>query len=489
MKNLRFRYRQIHVSWLIAAVCGGFLAGVALSLIPATAGFASSIWLFCAVGLALLAFAKRQFWMIFLAVMAGLLCGLWRGMVQRVDLTGYANFLNRETVVTGVIAEDPTYGNSGELKIRIKDVVIDDVALPGQVWISASAKIGDVRRSDHVEIHGKLKPGFGTFPASMTYAALVAVERSPGDDPARDARDWFGENLRKAVSNPESDLGMGILAGQKTALPATVSDAFRVAGLTHIVVASGYNLTILVRFARRLFGKVSRFAALSGAGIMVFAFACVTGFSPSMSRAALVAGLSLLAWYYGRKFHPIVLLLLVAAGTVMVNPLYIWGDVGWYMSFAAFAGVIILAPLVHDYFWGAAKKPGIVRQTFIDTMSAQILTAPIIALFMGQFALYGLLANLLVLPLVPLTMLLTFFAGIAGWILPANLAQIAGWPAEKLLAYIIEVAENVSGLPGASQEVDFGIVTFVICAAAILAAIIFLWRKTKHDFRGDNLVE
>ncbi|GHU08987.1 hypothetical protein FACS189431_6250 [Alphaproteobacteria bacterium] len=495
--------RQIHISWQITGVAAGLLAGVGLSLVPETAVFAHWSWLILAVACAVLAFARCKTWLIIFAIIAGLLVGMWRGTIERVELNDYGQFLGQNITLSGKVFEDPSVGLSGELKLRLVDVVVDGVDLPGQVWASVVGTRGaEVRRSDIVTIAGKLKSGFGTFPASMSYASLKSVETIAGSDPARDLRDAFGEELETAIDDPAKDLGMGILAGQKTALPIDISEAFRIAGLTHIVVASGYNLTILIRFARRLFAKVSRLAALIGGAASAFGFACVTGFSPSMSRAALVTGLSLLAWYYGRKFHPIVLLLIVAAITAIINPAYVWGDAGWYMSFMAFAGVIILAPLIRAYFWPNKitasselarsrtwrERLGSVRQIFIETMSAQLMTAPIIALFMGNFSPYGLLANLLVLPIVPLTMLLTFIAGIVGWLIPP-IAEIVGWPAQVMLDYIITVARFVSELPGASQEVTFGLPLFVAVILLIVATIVYLRYRTGHHLRNDNVVE
>ena len=478
----------MHLSWQIAAVMAGILVGCGLSLIPETAGFAKTIWLAVAGLLLIIVFYKQKVWTIIIAVIAGLLIGMWRGTIERVDMSDYGEFINQNVVLIGRVFEDPTVNGSSELRLRLSEVVIDDKELPGQVWVSVLGHINDVKRSDLVEIEGKLKTGFGTFPASMSFARLTGIKRSPNDDPARDMRDAFGEQLSQAVEGPAKDLGMGILAGEKTALPMDISDAFRIAGLTHIVVASGYNLTILIRFARRLFSKVSRLLALIGASGLVFVFACVTGFSPSMTRASLVAFLSLLAWYFGRKFHPVILLLFVAAVTVLINPTYVWGDAGWYMSFLSFVGVIILAPLVKEYFWKPDNKKHSIRQVFIETMSAQLMAVPVIALFMGQFAPYGLLANLLVLPIVPLTMLLTFIAGIVGWLIPP-IATIVGWPAQKLLDYIIWISGQVSELPGALIEIDFGIWAFVGVMAVELLVIIYLRYRTKFNLYNSNVIE
>jgi competence protein ComEC len=92
---------------------------------------------------------------------------------------------------------------------------------------------------------------------------------------------------------------------------------------------------------------------------------------------------------------------------------------------------------------------------------------------------------LLVLPIVPLAMLLTFLAGLAGWLLP-GVALVFGWPAQKLLEYIIWVAGKVAELPGASQTVAPSWWPIAACFLAILAAMLYMWHKTKHNFRGDN---
>ena len=362
--------KRMHISWLVTCVCLGFLGGGGLALLSGASIFTGVFWPILSTVLIILAFASRLRFMVVVAVIAGLILGLWRGILERVDLTAYNDWIGQNVVLRGVVKEDPDFGDSHDLRIKLvgAEVILTDdydklsgevenfddyfTSLPGQVWVSALARGLEVKRSDQIEISGRLKSGFGIFPASMSFANLVSVTRSPDSDPMRDVRDAFGEKLRTVIKTPAADLGMGILAGQKTALPADLSAAFIIASLTHIVVASGYNLTILIRFARRLFAKISRFAALSLGGLLVLAFACTTGFSPSMTRAALVAGLSLLAWYYGRRFHPVVLLSLVAAITIAMNPSAIWGDAGWYMSFLSFVGVIILAPLLKNYFWG-----------------------------------------------------------------------------------------------------------------------------------------
>jgi len=304
---------------------------------------------------------------------------------------------------------------------------------------------------------------------------------------ARQVRDWFVEGIKRSIPEPEASLGIGYLVGQRQALPADLITALQVVGLTHVVVASGYNLTILVRLSRRLFIKISKYLSVLASGLMIVAFISITGASPSMVRAGLVSGLSLLAWYYGRKFHPVVLLLFVMAITVIINPSYIWGDLGWQLSFAAFAGVMILAPLAGRYLFDN-KKLNVISQILIETVSAQIVTAPIIVLSFSQLSNVSIISNLLVLPFVPLAMLLTFIAGVGGLIAP-SLASIIGLPAKWLLSYMISVVNNLASLPWAASSVNISWLVFAGCYLLIVLACIYMWRVTGASLRDSNLIE
>ncbi len=507
---------RVHTSWLITSICLGLIIGVGVSVFPASIWQNGVPWLIIGIILGSISVTSRLRIMVVVALIAGLSMGLWRGMLARTDLSIYQRYIGQEVRIIGTIADDPDRDPSNVVKLRVDNIEIilaseydhlrdeSDIenyfgSMPGQIWMSSITNIRDIKRSDHIEASGMLKSGFGSFAATMSYGVLTRVERSDQADPLRDLRDGFGDSLRSAVPSPAVDLGMGILAGQKSALPADMAQAFIIASLTHIVVASGYNLTILIRFARRLFAKVSRLVALIFSGGLAIGFAALVGFSPSMTRASLVAILSLVAWYYGRRFHPVTLLALVAAITVVINPASVWGDVGWYLSFLSFVGVIILAPLLTAYFFGAKKTGGrepvkmsltaSLRQVFVETLSAQLVAAPIIVLFMGQFSLYGMIANIMVLPLLPLIMLLTFLSGLAALVLPVTIASVIAWPATQLLNYVIGIANWVAELPMAQNEVSVLLPVVIAIYTAIFGVIVYLKAKTQYDFRSSNVVE
>ncbi len=472
-------------AWFVAAGSVGFLLGLALAFVAST--FFSQIgWLVLVLFLFIIVAIGRTKALLIIALIAGLLLGLWRGSLEKISLEPYQFYVGKTIHLSGIITQDPVE-ESGKWQLQVGSVKINDQHLPGQVWASALSHL-KLKRSDHIELVAKLKPGFGSFPASMSFAKITKAKRpQPGDLPLQ-ARDKFADGVRKSIDEPEASLGLGYLVGQKRTLPKELTDNLQIVGLTHVVVASGYNLMILVRLARRLFVKVSKYLAALSSGAMIASFMLITGFSPSMSRAGLVAGLSLAAWYYGRRIHPLVLLPFAAAITALINPLYIWGDVGWYLSFAAFAGVIILAPLINNFIYKNQKQPGTVKQILVETIVAQAATLPIIAFTFGHYSLFALPANLLVLPFVPIAMALTFVAGLSGLILP-SLSSFFGAPASALLHYMTGVVNYFAGLPLAQGKINFSMATLIVSYILLILLGVFLWHKTQHDFAKDNIVE
>lgn len=448
--------------------------------------FGSVSWLVVAVGLSAIVLWRRAVYIFPFIAIAGLLIGLWRGSILDSELTVFEQFTGKTIELRGQVKDDPDVGERDELRLRLTDLRIGDQSVAGKVWVSLD-ETGDIKRGDRIVIRGMLGEGFGGFAGAIYKADVVKAERPEPGDVARQLRDGFADKVRTGIDDPQASLGLGYLLGQKSALPPELEEALVVTGLTHIVVASGYNLTILVRFARRLFVNVSKYLATAASGGMILGFMAITGASPSMSRAGLVAGLSLAAWYYGRRFHPLVLLPFAAAVTVLIDPTFAWNDLGWQLSFTAFAGVMILAPLLQRYFFGDTK-PSALRQILGETISASILTLPILVLSFGLFSNVAIITNLLILPFVPLAMLLTFISGVGAMLFP-TLATIIGAPAEFVLTYMIGVIEYFNGLSWAQTIVTIQPWMMVVAYGAVVALCLYLSHKTKYDLRNSNIIE
>jgi len=478
--------KKVHSSWLIAWFSSAFLIGVAVSpVLPEYARLPILISLIFAVSIA---FCIRTKSSVVLIVISGVLFGLFRGGLSQAANDEYQQFFNEQKItMEGVVSEDASITAQGNQQLKLKDIRVNGQNLEGKIWVS-TASLTQLKRSDSVIFKGKLKEGFGSFQASMYRAELVEVIHVANADLPREMRDSFADKVRKVISEPQASLGLGYLLGQRTALPEEMINNLKILGLTHIVVASGYNLTILVRFTRRIFANISKYLSLISGLALTIGFVLVTGFSPSMTRAALITSLCLVAWYFGRSIHPFVLLSFSAAVTTLINPSYVWGDLGWYLSFAAFGGVIVLSPLIINYFWGN-KRPNSLVQILVETSSAQIVTIPIIAYSFSQIAPLALISNILILPLVPIAMITTFIAGLSAVMFGADaLVLLIAKPAQFILSYMTTVVDRLSLIPIAKAEVNFGLVALIASYVIIIFVIVFLIRRTKHDFLEDNVI-
>lgn len=487
MKCMRaFLKRDVHVSWHLTIISAGLLAGTALLAVLPHEIFTGLWVLVVAFSLLLVVLVNRCAAMLIFALGGGMFLGFWVGANEQQKLSLYEAYQGEEVTLEAVVADDTSRGQGGDQRFELSDARINNQEMHGEIWASTLSD-KEIKRGDIIILKGEISEGFGNFPASMQSASVVDTKRPhPGDIGLR-VRDWFTERIRQAIPEPEATLGASFLTGHREALPESLSERLGILSLTHVVVASGFHLTIVVRFMRRLLTGISKYLTTFISGSMIGGFLLVTGFSTSMIRASLVAGLSLLAWYYGRNIHPIKLLLIIAAATVIIKPAFIWGDIGWYLSFAAFTGVIILAPLLNSYFFGDYDKPGVLRHILVGTTSAQITTFPIIVLAMGQYSPLALLANLLVLPIVQLAMLLTFAGGLVAAATP-SLAAVAGFPAYWVLLYITNVTSWLASLPMAYNEIDFNIAKLAISHVIILILIIFLRYKTGHRLGNDNAI-
>ncbi|MFV0484732.1 MAG: ComEC/Rec2 family competence protein [Candidatus Saccharimonadales bacterium] len=412
-------------------------------------------------------------------ILAMVLSGFWGGLGG----DALKRMVGVEAKISGVVMEDAESDGS-ELALRLSSVEVEGQKVDGIIYVKLSTS-ERIERSDRLTLSGKLYDGFGVFAVSMWRPYLEKIEKPNPPDIALAARDWFGERVRQFIAAPEVDLALGYLLGQKKALPEDLSELLGEVGLTHIVVASGYNLSILIGGTRRIFRRVSRAAALLFGALLVVCFMGVVGFSASMVRAGIVTLLGLLAWYAGRRFHPVKLLLLVAAVTLLMNPIYIM-DLGWLLSFASFAGVMIVAPILLRYFYGASK-PNFLAAVFVETMAAQICCLPIVMYFSGSFSLVSVLANVLILPTIPLVMALTFATGALAFL--SLIAAICDGVANVVLTYHIGVVEFFGAMRWAIFEIEANNPAVFLAYLVIFLVVYYMKRKTKFRLIDCNVLE
>lgn len=394
---------------------GLLLFGICLGLYVARFQLYVSAWWLIFLPLLALIVKKQKIGAVVAVLIIGLIIGNLRGSYFHKQILMYNEFFYKNVTVTGVVVDDPGYNSKKQTEFHISSVEIQDKQLPGKVRIRSIQAVS-VSRGDYVKVSGKFNPTIGTGrQGSISYPNIVMLAKN--DSWIEKIRLRFFSSIYSTLPEPQASLVLGYLVGARASLPEDFTTAMSIVGLTHIIAVSGYNLTIIIRFVKKIFEKISAYQTVAFSFILMFGFLLVTGWSPSIMRAVIITGFSLLAWYYGRRVNPVVLIFLGASITALINPLYIWGDVGWYLSFLAFSGVILLAPLLTVLIF-KSNKPGMLAQLLIETLSAQAFAVPYIILIFGKLSVIAPVSNVLVVPFIPISMLLGFVIGVIGMASP-----------------------------------------------------------------------
>lgn len=465
--------------------CGAFLLGlVAARRLTFTSGWTVLL----ALVVAAIAGRKGTMYGAVLVVLAGLLLGTWRGTVYLQALQPYRSLALQKVQFVAVSNADAVYGANSQITFTVRDVRFTyptAVQAPGLIKVSGFGE-NMVYRGDQVNVSGKLYPTRGANQASVSYAELRVTSR--GHSAVDTLRRKFAAGMQSALPEPLASFALGLLVGQRNTLPADLTQALLMVGLTHIIAVSGYNLTILLEASRRLLGNRSKVLSTAVSLALIFGFLLVAGASASIVRAAVISILGLAAWYYGRTVRPLLLIVLAAAGTAYANPVYLWSDISWYLSFLAFFGILVLGPVVTHLLYREAQPP-LVPQILVESLCAEIMTLPFVLYIFGQMSLVSLLANMLVVAFIPLAMLLSFIAGLAG-MLTGVVSGWFAWPAALLLTYMLDIVRLLARIPHVFQQNRY-LSAGDMAACYGLVASVLLWaygrRKRRKWFASTSI--
>ena len=290
----------------------------------------------------------------------------------------------------------------------------------------------------------------------------------------------FQETVKAFIPEPYAGLGEGVLLGVKRAMGKELEETFRETGIIHIVVLSGYNIMIVVQsllFVLSFFFFPKLRILIGMAFIIVFAL--LVGLSATVVRASIMAGLLLFAQGTGRAYTVLRALMVAGIGMLVINPYLLVHDPGFQLSFLATLGLVLLSPHFEAKF---SKVPQIIgiRGFITATLSTQIFVLPILLYHMGTFSGVALMVNVLVLPMVPIAMLLTFFTGIVG-MFSSVLGYGIGYITYLSLKYIISIAVLFGSLPFASFTIHAFPFWVVVIAYLFLGYAVMRLSLRKND--------
>lgn len=221
-----------------------------------------------------------------------------------------------------------------------------------------------------------------------------------------------------ASSLPADDAALltGLVIGDDRAQPRAMRTAFRDAGLSHLTAVSGQNIAFVLAVFAPLITRMRPRARLCATLAVLGSFTMMTRAEPSVLRAAAMAGFAAIVFARGGALKAGWILVASSSVLLVVDPFLAW-SVGFWLSFTATAGLVIIGPRCEATL-RRLGCPGIIAVPLAASMAAQLATLPVLVAVFGRVAPWGLVANLFAVPVAGVVMLaglpLCIFAGVAG---------------------------------------------------------------------------
>lgn len=299
--------------------------------------------------------------------------------------------------------------------------------------------------------------------------------------------------LQLAIPEPEAGLASGILVGLRDRVDRDLSAAFTTVGATHVVAISGWNIAIVATSLAAVAGRMARRRRVALTALAIIAYVAFVGPSPSVVRAAAMAGVVMLARELGRPSRAAAAIGWAGAGLLILDPGLV-DDVGFQLSALATVGLIAWATPFTERLAGTA--PGRPRAWLAESLgvslAAQLATLPIVVLTFGRLSLVSPLVNLGVVPLVAPAMGAGVVAMAGGLLtmagLPAAMATVVGLPAWLLFSLMVGVVRAGARLPFASLALaePWNAIVALMAAAAIAGATVLPRRSSKDGISSRN---
>lgn len=423
------------------------------------------------------------------------------------ELPNLADHRSEEVILEGMVTDLPEPGLTVSRHVLDATTLIADgeeSPIDGKVLLTLG-EYAEFDAGTRLRVEGELEepPTFPDFDyrgylerrgiAGTMFQPRIEVIGKAGWSPDRvvtEVRGRLEESLQRSLPEPEASLASGIALGRDGGLPDELYDDYRRSGLAHIIAVSGSNVALLTGMIFLAFVPlVGRNSALWPAVAVALVYLFVAGADASVLRATVMALLFLVGVRLGRQQAGVTALAVAAVALTVWRPERA-ADLGFQLSLAATAGLLVLAPWIE---WGLLRALGpavaVVPRALVQvsswTMAATTATAPLLWLNFGELSVVGLLANLVVEPIFAIALLLSLLTAIAG-----SVWEPAGWvlglAAWYPLALINWLATTLGGPGWASISVGGATGTGAALAYAVLVAVgaaAYMWPPPETPHR------
>lgn len=239
-------------------------------------------------------------------------------------------------------------------------------------------------------------------------------------------------------TEPYASFVLGLVFGLDRDL-GSYTELVKRAGLQHLLVASGYNVSLIIGAFALLKPWIGKSLVVVGTFIAVILFSLIAGFEPPIVRASIMGGASIIALAWGLQKHAYLWLMYAATLMILVHPLIV-ESLSFWLSFTATFSLVVIEPLITRL---TKILPGFIAADVTATIAVSILIYPLLYFTVGTVTLIGLIANILVLWCIPVITITSLLALCFGVVAPMVGHVVVVVP-QTFLSYVMWVLQNVS---------------------------------------------
>lgn len=278
--------------------------------------------------------------------------------------------------------------------------------------------------------------------------------RMKGEKPSNEQSfiNLLKDKLLKYSEHDELALGISYLTGNKDELTALQKENMKNVGVMHLIAVSGTHLAIIAGVLSLIFKHFSIIGKTYFVLIFCFIYAMMIGVGPSILRALVGLVLMMTIKYFGRNVSVYRVMTIIVCTCLIIRPEFI-KQIGFWLSVLAYFAIVKIVPLITRYFYGTKKelkdlyrRPGFLAKSLISSIVISVATLPISLYCFGKFTWLSILANIILLPSLPIVMgsvgLISVFGDLV--IFGISLEKILIWPLKIHTFVINTLAEQES---------------------------------------------
>lgn len=267
---------------------------------------------------------------------------------------------------------------------------------------------------------------------SQTKPQTLSIKKLPIYDQIKYLQREISFDTRKYLSPENSVLTLGMVVGlNELYYFPKLQHALRDTGTIHVVVVSGFNISLVYGMLLKLLGTKYNPKIVYFSILLTLGYSILTGFEPPIIRAWFMSSVGLLFSLVGRNVSALQLLIFSGLVLLSIEPIYLF-SLSFQLSFIATFGLIYYGDFIKSLL--KIKSKNIIIEDLVATCSAQVFVFPILAYNFGTFSLSGFITNPLILWLVPIITVLGSIFILVIWVLPLLAV---------LLSYVIEALSDV----------------------------------------------